>query len=384
MNTYLTTKEEQYCYGCLSCVYSCPTGAISIEKRFDEFAFPTVDTKKCINCDKCSKVCPNDTADSIVSPVKRTFALKHKNTETRKQSSSGGAFTAISDYLMDEGYKVYGAVFDESFHYVKHIGSYAEEDRNRMRISKYVESSLEGIYPEIKKELENSKKVFFTGTPCQVAGLKAFLSKPYDNLLTMDLVCNGLVSPKIFKDYIIHLSNNSRVSFFAFRSKENNSWENSKIPVIKCDDNTNSNCISYINNFLDRSIGKRVSCSSCKFASASRPADITVGDFWTIDWIKPDFKDETGVSLITSNTEKGDKITEKLKSIAETAETDKEKTIKGMPRLINPVRASTINDMFWKYYKKHSAEKTLEIYGGNSLKSKLMRKPFEYINAKLK
>lgn len=382
MNTYLTTGELNKCYGCLSCVYSCPTGAISIEDRFDNFSYPTVDNDKCIGCDACRRVCPNDSAE--LKPLMKTYALKLKDVEARKLSSSGGAFTAISDALMKKGYKVYGAVFDENYK-VHHIGSFDEAVRNIMRGSKYVESSLVDVFPQIKNDLDLGTKVMFTGVPCQVSGLKTFLKKEYDNLITVDLVCHGALSPKILEDYLAVLSNNSKIKSFAFRDKINHTWDNSEHSVIDCEDKTNLGYIDCYHRFFSRAIGIRNSCESCIFATADRGSDITMGDFWSIGWIKPEFKDDYGVSLVTANSEKGlDIINNEISQYCEIAETPRDKTVASVAQFNYPAPRSSISDMFWKYYKKHSAKKVIDIYGGDSLYSKLHRKPFEMLNSYLK
>lgn len=384
MNTYLSLKNEKECCGCLSCVYSCPTGAITLQDRFDKFSYPQIDASKCINCGKCEKVCPNDTVSDLVSPIIKTFALKHKDIDTRKHSSSGGAFTAISDLLMNEGYKVYGAVFTDDYLYVNHIGSYEKSDRNRMRISKYVESNLKDIYHAVKKDLENNEKVFFTGTPCQSTGLRAFLGKKYDNLFVMDFVCHGVLSPKLMLDYMDLVSNKGSIKNFSFRNKVENTWENSESVYIECDDKTNNGYKDYYYKFFTRSIGMRESCGTCKYAQQNRGSDITVGDLWSAGWLCPEMNDDFGVSFVSANTESGLELLKKLNVSCEISELEREKAISGMAHLNHSSPVSSLNGMFWKYYKKHSVKQTFEIYGGDSLYSKLRRKPFEIAFAKLK
>ena len=383
MNTYLTTGSKSTCYGCLACIYSCPTGALTIADCFDKFAYPALDTAKCVNCGKCKAVCPNDNADKVVNPVKATYALKYRDNDVRLHSSSGGAFTAITDLLLNQGYKVYGAAFDESFK-VRHIGTTLTSVRDRMRGSKYVESSLEGIFPQIKDELENSTKVFFSGTPCQVAGLKTFLGKIYKNLVTADLICTGVLSPKIFEDYLTVVSNGSKIESYTFRDKSGGSWYSSEKSSIDCQDTSKLEFLGSFFKLYERCLGKRESCSQCKFAQSSRPGDITIADFWSISWILPEFEDELGVSLVIAETEIGNNLVAKLDQNSDVAETDTEKTLKSVPRLNGAAQASSINNMFWSYYRHHSPEKMLKVYGGNSLYSKLRRKPFEIINSRLK
>lgn len=384
MNTFLSTKNDKECCGCMSCVYSCPTGAIILQNRFDEFSYPQIDASKCINCGKCEKVCPNDTVSDLVSPIIKTFALKHKDIDTRKHSSSGGAFTAISDLLMNEGYKVYGAVFTGDYLYVNHIGSYEKSDRNRMRISKYVESNLKDIYPAVKKDLENNEKVFFTGTPCQSTGLRAFLGKKYDNLFVMDFVCHGVLSPKLMHDYTNWLANESKINEFSYRDNINNTWENSQTPYIDCEDKSHLSYLPYCYNLIFRSIGLRASCGVCKYAQPKRSSDITVGDLWPVDWLCPEIKDDFGVSFIAANSERGYDVIKRLNNTCNIIELEKSKAVAAMGQLNYPTSDSLINGMFWKYYKKHSVKQTFEIYGGDSLYSKLRRKPFEIALTKLK
>lgn len=375
MNTYLTTKDEKTCYGCLSCVYSCPSGAITIEDRFDKFSYPELDSTKCINCDLCKKVCPYET--DVSSDIMHTFGVKNKDEDARKNSTSGGAFTAISDALLEQGYVVYGAGFDDDFRVVHKRAENAEE-RNALRGSKYVESRMEDIYPEIRKNLESGQKILFIGTPCQVAGLKSFLRKPQDNLITIDLLCGGVGSPRVFEDYLKLITNGKTPKIFLFRDKESG-WGNGYNVRVECDGEINEKYKQSFINLYIRSLAKRNSCSSCKFASTKRPGDISIGDFWGIDYADKSFNDGKGVSLVTLNTEKASELLDNIKN-AEILKADYSTAVNSNVVLKNPPQGSYITDMFWKYYKKHSIEKTLEIYGGDSTYSKLRRKPFEYIN----
>ena len=381
MNTFLTTKNEAACCGCLSCMYSCPTGSISLSERFDKFSYPQLDSSKCINCGICRDVCPNDNLklNSIIS----THALKHNEREVRLNSSSGGAFTAISDILLDEGYTVYGAVLDDDFHVV-HRSASNKEERNKMRGSKYIESSLVGIYPDIKSRLERNEKVLFVGTPCQTNGLKTFLKKEYENLFTIDLVCNGVGSPKIFEDYLNLVSNGKGVNNFIFRYKADDKWSSDFKIYIDCESKNEEYLNSLYTLLFVRQFGYRPSCSECKFTRTERPGDLTIGDFWTINSINKDFNDSTGVSFVSANTSKGEKFLKEKLNNCETIETDKEKTIKAIPRMHESVNDSVIKHKFWKYYKSHSAKKTFDVYGSQSLYSKIRRKPFELLYKLLK
>ncbi len=375
MNNYLSSENEKLCCGCLSCVYSCPTQALTIQERFDMFSYPQVDASKCVECGLCSKVCPVESYDK--NEIISTYALKHKDSQIRKASSSGGAFTAISDYFLDNGYYVFGSVFDEQYRAV-HMGSKQEKLRDKMRISKYVESSLKGVYPEVKELLDNGEKVFFTGTPCQVAGLKKYLKKEYEMLFTMDVVCNGVLSPKMLADYLSLCTNNSNIEYFACRDKYEHTWADSQTVSLKSEE-VNLKYLGAFYKFFSRSYSVRPSCTACKFTNKYRASDITVGDFWSLKFTNKEFVDDLGVSLVCANSQRGKDLIDSLGGSCDIIKTDKQKTVAGCDRLNYCQQGNSNNKMFWNYYKRHSARKTFEIYAGDSVVSKLMRKPFELI-----
>lgn len=376
MNSYLETSDERKCSGCLSCVYSCPTGALSIDSRFDQFSFPKLDVEKCIHCNLCQKVCPNEQDNR--SEVIATYALTHQDENVLQNSSSGGAFTAISDLLMKDGYVVYGASFDESFK-IHHTCAETEEGRNKMRISKYSESSLTGVFPEIKEKLDSGVKVLFTGTPCQVSGLRLFLRKPYENLCTVDLICNGVYSPKLHEDCVRLIGGDANVTNYSFRHKVNGDWASSQ--HILCEgENVDTRYSDAFYNFMKRRFGNRNSCTTCKFAGTARTGDFSIGDFWTVNYIdKPAFNSK-GVSLVCVNTQQGQALLQRLieSGTCSIRETDLQRTLRSVPRLHTPTTQNALNQNMWKYYQKHSFKKVYGIYGANTLYSRLARKPLEY------
>lgn len=214
-------EHKQNCAGCTSCMASCPKNAITMEKDGWGFQYPSIDMKKCVNCGLCDKVCPFVQSSSAKLPIQEVYAVKHRDAEILKESTSGGIFTAISDYVLEQGGVVYGAAFDENM-VVRHMRATTPEQRNRMRGSKYVQSDMGDIFTQVKQDIIKKKKVLFTGTPCQVAGLKNFLKNATDGLICLDLICHGVPSPVIYKEHLNFLSEKMKMNVldYKFRPKD--------------------------------------------------------------------------------------------------------------------------------------------------------------------
>ncbi len=307
--------DKNNCTGCRMCEQICPVKAIEIVENEEGFIEPKVNEEKCINCGLCFKRCPqlNDIKNNRIDEIK-VYAAKNKNIEEQKQSSSGGIFSILANYVLENKGKVYGCAFNSNL-VAEQIAIKSKEELYKLRGSKYVQSNTQNTFTEAKKDLDNDKLVLYSGTPCQIAGLKAFLNKDYENLVTIDLVCHGVPSPKLFKKYIEYLEERykSRVVSYEFRNKEKNGWgltskvvfDNGKTKYI------NANLDSYYKTFL-KSYTYREVCYNCKYANTNRIADITLADYWGIKKKIPNFYDEQGVSAIIINTEKGNKIFNKV------------------------------------------------------------------------
>ena len=201
---YFKTLSKSECCACTACEHTCPVKAIKLSSDEEGFMYPSIDKNLCINCGLCERVCPIEHPDYSNSEKPEVYAAFLKNIEQRKQSSSGGLFYAIACWILKQGGKVYGATIDAN-HQVKHIGVDKFEDLYLLRGSKYVQSDLQHVYADIKNELRNTRWCYFVGTGCQVAGLKAFLHKDYETLLTSDLVCHGVPSQWLFDQHIQYL-----------------------------------------------------------------------------------------------------------------------------------------------------------------------------------
>ena len=316
MIKYIISKNESDCYGCRACEQVCPRNAISIIPNIDGFLYPVVNFDKCIGCNLCKKVCPVENQNLIFRPIQRAYAFKSTDHSILSSCSSGGAFPSIADYILKNGGYVAGCVFDKMYNAI-HIVSNNAHDVYKMRGSKYVQSNLQRVYIEIKKLLLNNKIVLFSGTPCQVAGLYTFLQKKYENLLTIDIICHGVPSQKIFQNYLTtEYREKGTLLKFKFRDKETCGWScsaavayNSKGRIFKR--KLYSYNDSYMNLFHSCSI-MRYSCYTCKFAQNSRVSDLTIGDYWMVDQILPKIDLNGGVSVILVNTIAGQNIVDML------------------------------------------------------------------------
>lgn len=316
---YLDDKKKISCCGCESCRQICPRQCIEMTFQDDGFSYPVINKEECMKCNICKEVCPLEEAKKIVnSPQEREcYYGWHRDGVVRHESTSGGAFSAIAELILDDGGLVYGAMFDDKFK-ICHQKVRIINDLWKLRQSKYVQSQTRNCYTEIKEKLDNSKKVLFCGTPCQVHGLQTFLQKYHEGLVLVDFICHGVTSPLLFKKYLDSLEkkNKSKVKKFRFRDKvtiRNFSslayttieFENGK----KISSGMNSYLMSYMKGFMQRE-----SCEACPYANLYRWSDITIGDFWGIEDIVPNIKDEfmKGISLIMANSRKGREVCNKL------------------------------------------------------------------------
>lgn len=327
-------KDKKECCGCNACVQACPLHCISMEADEEGFWYPKADSNVCIKCGKCDMVCPvinaehiqNENEDKIAGEQPQTYIAYALDEQLRKQSSSGGIFGIIAHEILHDGGVVFGAAYDDAYR-VRHIHIENESDMRILQGSKYVQSDIGDTYNEAFKVLKQGRKVFFTGTACQIAGLKQFLGRDYDNLLTADVLCHGTPSPKLWKMYIDYLKkvNNSDIYSVNFRDKSIG-WKRFSMRV---QFDNNELCEPFYNNkYMNMFLGNiclRPSCHACHFKSLTRPSDITMGDCWGIENYKPELDDDMGASVVLINSEKGLRLFEKVSDrlIYKRAETDK-------------------------------------------------------------
>ena len=295
------------------------------------------------------------------------YAVKHRDSKIREASRSGGVFTALSDYFFTNDGTVYGCIMDTPYHAV-HKRATDAELRNLMRGSKYIQSSLGGVFEQVKKDLDLSRSVLFTGTPCQVKGLKKFLGFEYSNLFTVDIICHGVPSPLIWKDYVRYLENKQSkwAQSVDFRNKKKYGW-NSHVESIQFDDGSVIDSKTFATLFYDHNI-LRPSCYKCPYKCINHPGDITIGDYWGIEKVAPEFYDEKGVSLVIINSKKGKFLFDKCKDKMDIIREDINSCLQ--PPLIKPFPQPKGRMYFWEYYRTHDFEDVLKKYSDIGLKYK--------------
>lgn len=310
---------SENCTECSACKYSCPKKAISFIINNEGFSYPEINQTKCIDCSICKNICPVLNTEKLVNKPRVIYAAQINDNVTLSKSSSGGMFYLFASYALSKGGVVYGAAWDKNMKN-QHIEVDNLADLNQLLGSKYVQSDIGDSYLRIKERLKSGRIVYFSGTPCQVAGLKSFLKKDYENLITSDIICHGTPSQKIFDVFLQSLRDEYKadiVNYF-FRDKSLYGWSsNASTSIIKIKRKRNGkelkliynhNMRAYYNAFLNGDIS-RLDCYSCPFAKSERTGDFTIGDYWDIEKIYSDFPNiEKGVSVITINTEKGMKL----------------------------------------------------------------------------
>lgn len=347
--------EASWCTGCAACVNICKKNAINMSIDTDGFGYPVIDENKCIKCEKCVKVCEMRKKwpkDYLSSPA--VYAMRSKNDDIRLHSTSGGVFSELAKCILKHKGCVVGATYAADWS-VEHCMIQDINDLEQLRRSKYQQSNISYIYRKVKETLENKKEVLFCGTPCQVAGLKAFLGKEYGRLFACDFICRGVSSPKVFAEYINYLKGvyHSDVEYIWMKNKCNG-WHN-LTTVIKFKNGKKYVKAgledSYVQLYLKYNVGVRDSCYKCQFKGGEDVADITLGDFWGLEDTMLD--DNLGTSVVIGRTEKGNKLINEMKGQMIYREMRLEDVEKGNPCLMNSIKRNIGNaEIFYDILEK--------------------------------
>lgn len=342
VNNVLIKKRED-CSGCVLCATICINNAITMVPDVLGFSYPVVDVKKCTHCGLCLKEC-SFCPPEPVSFKQRYYALRHFDESDLLKSQSGAAFVIFSDAILDQGGVVYGAAFDENFR-VLHKRAVSAEEREGLRFSKYVQSDLNDCYIRTLQDLKDGRKVMFTGTPCQIAGIKAFIPSKYrENLFLVDLICHGVPSPKIWSDYLVYIEKKyGKIKKAYFRDKRIG-WNVHKETFV-CD--KEHSFITFKKLFYSN-ISLKKCCYSCRFSRYERISDLTIGDFWGSERIPSLPKDNKGISLVLVNTKQG----QILFNIASKGHFSQEvsKDVCVQPQLLGPAEYNANRELFEKEY----------------------------------
>ena len=368
---YVTHKTR--CTGCMACMNICPNGAIKLVESEDGFIYPEIDDKKCTRCNLCKNICPVNKVykNKIESP--QCYATKNKNTVDREQSSSGGMMALLAKNILKNDGVVYGATLENKK--VKHIRIDTIDDLYKIMGSKYVQSEIDYIYREVKKDLQSNKTVLFVGTPCQIEGVKAYLTKEYDNLICVSIMCHGVPSPQVFKRYLEEKEkiNQIEIDNIQFRNKENG-WHKYNVQYhFKNGQDEKEYFVNdiYMQGFL-KNYFLRESCYNCEMRFHKKnSADLMIGDFWGIENVFPEMDDDKGISALIVNTKKGENLFNKVKTDIEYKQTDLESILKGNPLLISSVKYTKNREKFFEMLKNTDIKTAIDTLNNEDIKKEL-------------
>jgi coenzyme F420-reducing hydrogenase beta subunit len=377
--------DKQNCCGCFACYNICPTECIYLQSDVDGFWYPVVNIDKCTECDLCEQVCPIIKEKSVDNYEPLAYACKNNNETVRLQSSSGGLFTLIAEQIIEEGGVVFGANFDEHFE-VEHNYVEFKEELAKFRGSKYLQSRIGDTYKQAKRLLRSRRKVLFTGTPCQIAGLKSYLGKSYDNLLSVDIICHGVPSPKVWKKYVEYRQEQagSAAKRISFRRKDDG-WKRFSVSFLFKNDTEYRETVDkdlYMRAFL-KDICLRPSCYDCQFKTIHRQSDITLADFWGIQNMLPDMDDDKGTSLIFVNSKAGQVMIEQIADKMRFKEVDLNEAVKYNPAAIQSVGPNPNREKFFKELDKLNFDDLVTKYCTDKLSVRIKRRIYSAIRTTL-
>lgn len=322
--------ERQKCTGCHACATACPKNCITMGSDAEGFLYPVIDSSLCVDCGICQSSCPVIAKSERTVNTPNTLVAICSDDEVRMTSSSGGIFSILAEEVLQNGGIVFGAAFDGEFKVV-HTAVETKEDLPKLRGSKYVQSAVGESYRTAKEQLEKGRLVLFSGTPCQVEGLKGYLKKDYENLICLDFICHGVPSPDVWKRYVefCEAKIGSKLETASFRDKTEG-WGSFSMRLSFKNGNVQCNNLSrdfYLRAFLS-DVALRPSCYDCSFKTVGRVSDITLADYWDVSKIHPDMFDNKGTSLLLVHSEAGAKLLESVSDKMVIKSTDLERALK--------------------------------------------------------
>lgn len=364
--------DRKDCCGCGACYNVCSQNAISMIADLSGFLYPTINSQLCIDCGACVRSCPINYRDNnkVTIENQKIYACHNNSVEEWKSSSSGGMFTLLADYVLKRGGYVVGAAYNTRLD-VHHEVAENEDEIKRFKGSKYVQSEIGKVYAQIKDLLRKDKYVLFTGTPCQVEGLKCYLHKDFEKLITCDIICSDVPSPRAFHDYISFLEKKYEKRVININMKDKTKgWPYAKTRVYFENGETIFDTVDadlWINLWATELIN-RPSCENCRFTNYNRPGDITIGDCWSVYHKKNEFSHPNGISQLMINSDKGECVFEELKARMTSMPITKE--FAWQSKLEYPIKNNPLSDSFWTDYEQLGFVRAVKKYG--------MYSPFNY------
>lgn len=368
-------KSSERCSGCHACASACPKNCIQMISDKEGFWYPRVATEQCVNCGLCERVCPiinKWNPDS--TQIKNIIVAQNLNETIRINSSSGGIFTLIAEFIIDQGGVVFGAAFSDDFRSVYHICVDNKNDLEKLRGSKYVQSKIDDVFIRTKEYLDSGRMVLFTGTPCQIGGLNSFLRKDYNNLFTQDIICHGVPSPIIWEKYVEQCERKaaSKMRRVFFRHKKYG-WKSFSMSMEFANNTKYIRTLQedpYIRLFFSNSC-LRPSCYSCSFKTESRQADITLADFWGVQYTVSKMDDDKGTSLVIIHSEKAVNLMKSISSFIISQDIDMDAVLKYNPALIQSAQKNVHREMVFKRIASYDIEDVVNNLFPIKFKSKI-------------
>ncbi len=355
--------ENKYaCFGCAACQAVCPQNAITMAFDTEGFPYPKIQEDRCVDCGQCLNICPGK------QPVKgikgRVYALRCNEQKLLQASSSGGAFSLLAEATLQDGGLICGAVYDEDFN-VCHILS---ENIGAMRKSKYIQSDVAGIYEPISTALKEGRKVLFTGTPCQCDGLRQYFGEDNKNLMLAALICRGVQSPGLWKDYTAYLSGSGKLEAYCCRDKRVKNDGHTVAYQVDGEETAVSMGNDPFSRLYMKCLTLRPSCYQCPYTRQDLPFDLTIGDFWGVEKVFPQLADGMGTSLVIARTELGQSLLEKVRPHAQLLECSAEDAVQ--PALQEPAKETLLRKLLFRDYARKDEQGRCDVplilkkYGG--------------------
>lgn len=369
------------CTGCGACVQSCAKGAISMVEDREGFLQPHIDEKLCVGCRKCEQVCP------VISPISipqyfetKAYAAINTDEDIRMQSSSGGVFYELAKWTIEQGGVVFGARWDEKWEVMHDYAENLEGVKAFMR-SKYVQSRVEETYKQAKRFLDEDRWVLYSGTPCQMAGLHAFLGKDYDKLIMVDLICHGVPSPGVWRKYLKEATKGDKILNINFRDKTEG-WCTHQCMVTTTSTTTRREqqmANPYFRGFL-RNVYLRKSCYHCVFRTYHRISDLTIADYWGVEKLCPEMHDDKGTSVVLVHSEKGAQLIKNIGNGLRVKLEQKEDVIKCNASLNRENPTTTKRKRYFMLYPYMSFSCLVKVIDKDTILTRVQRKISKIIN----
>lgn len=372
----MIAADKTQCCGCSACESICSQKCISMVEDKEGFLYPNIDMKKCVSCNLCEKVCPVLNVEGEHIFEQEAYVVQNIDERVCLQSTSGGAFTAIANEVIEEGGIVFGAAFDEDFN-VKHIGTTSKDEIQKFRNSKYVQSDIRGTYSEVQKRIEEGQLVCYSGTPCQIEGLKRYLGKESDRLITVDVVCHAVSSPLVWKKYVSMQKEKlgNSIANIRFRDKQYgykyssmSFTDKSGKRIYSCGVESDLMCRAFFSNICDRP-----SCYSCVFKKQYRVSDFTIWDCFQVGRFSRKLDNDKGASRVLVHSDEGKKLFEKIKDNFEYIQISPNDAVEGAKEMFESVSNNSRRKKFMEEIATLDTQTAFARYFPDNFKVKIER-----------